>query len=424
MDMEQSEAPKPDDFRKKIYEEATTHLGKLMENPKDAKANSELEKLNKQIKEQNLKDRLPKKDLQKFVIQIPTFAANFEMAQPYVKALDKNPADGIARKKLTNINDVLRQLNELHGYPETWLIAIRDPDPNGAESSEAAESSGAAASPNADKAGQSSTEDGVKTKAADRAGQTSTKVGVKTKVGVPIPDESDGRTSLGKVEVVRKAGFGSRVIVNRGTDTNPYFEIYPGAEFGKGVAKEWLEEGIYGSKDLPRNTAAKDMRIYGRVKVKKTSQRSVNKTARTQSEIQYYLIEVLEENYVSTRSALSGMKGLSPAKLRRVDAQLDIQNEQLLAELDQCRENNEHPDTGEQLTKADIKKMPWLLADVMIKTEDDDDDDDEEEDNDDDEDIENIVPQRTGLKRNVQPEAASRTPEASGTSRDSVESEL
>ncbi len=292
-------------------------------------------------------------------------------------------------------------MNERHGYPETWLIATRDPDPNGAESS------GAAASQNADKAGQASTKAGVKTNG-----------GVKTKVGVPIPDESDGRTSLGKVEVVRKAGFGSRVIVNRGTDVNPYFDIYPGADFGKGVAKEWLEEGIYESKDLPRNTAAKDMRIYGRVKVKKTNQQRINKTARTQSEIQYYLIEALGGYYQSTRSALSGMKGLSPAKLRRIDAQLDVQNEQLLAELDRYRENNEHPDTGEQLTNADIKKMPWLSPDVIITTEDDDDDEE------DDEDIENIVPQRTGLKRNAQREAASRTPEASGTSRDSVESDI
>ncbi len=44
------------------------------------------------------------------------------------------------------------------------------------------------------------------------------------------------------------------------------------------------------------------------------------------------------------------MKGLSPAKLKRIDAQLDRQNEQLLAEVNECRERKEHPDTGEQLT--------------------------------------------------------------------------
>jgi len=150
---------------------------------------------------------------------------------------------------------------------------------------------------------------------------------VKTKVDVFIPDESDGRTSLGKVEVIRKADFGSRVIVERGTDMNSHFEIYSGAGFGKEVAKEWVEEGMYGSEDLPRDTAAKNMRIYGRVKVKKTNQRGVNKTARTQSEIQYYLIKMLKKQYVSTRSALSEMKELSPAKLKHINAQLNRQNE-------------------------------------------------------------------------------------------------
>ncbi len=63
MEIVQSKVLKPNDFRKKIYEEAITYLVKLMENPKDAGAKLGLEKLNKQIKEQNLKDRLLKKNL-------------------------------------------------------------------------------------------------------------------------------------------------------------------------------------------------------------------------------------------------------------------------------------------------------------------------------------------------------------------------
>ena len=208
--------------------------------------------------------------------------------------------------------------------------------------------------------------------------------------------------------------------MNRGTEGNPYFNIYPGAEFGKGVAKEWLEDETYECKDLPKDTTAKQMTIYGRVKVKKTSCKRENNSKRTQSEIQYYLIKVRGEDYISTRSALSGMKGLSPAKLRRIDAQLDRQNEQLLAELDQYREKNEHPDTGEQLASADIERMPWLSLDAIPKTKDEDN-----EEGDEDEDVGNIVPQRTGLKRNPKPKIASRTPEASGTTkRDSFESEL
>ncbi len=100
------------------------------------------------------------------------------------------------------------------------------------------------------------------------------------------------------------------------------------------------------------------MQIHERVKVKKTRSKRINKTARTQSEIQYYLIKVLNTDYISIRSTLSGMKGLSSVKLKRIDAQLNRQNEQLLAKLDQCREKNEHSDIGEQLTNDDIEKMP------------------------------------------------------------------
>lgn len=351
-----------------------------------------------------LLDKLPKKDLENFLIQVDTFIANFELAKVYCESLDMDPADDIARDKIININKILDHLNERHGYPRTWLITLPPlPGTNGAGSA-AAESSRAAESSGAEESSEA-----AKPKAADQAGQASTKGGVKTKVGVSIPDESDGLTSLGKVVFVRKAGFGSRVIVNRGTDVNPYFETHPGADFGKGVAKEWLEDGMYECEDLPKDTKANQMQIYGRVTVKRTDRKRANKTARTRSEIQYYMIKVLEQDYVSTRSALSGMKGLSPAKLKRIDAQLDRQNEQLLVELDQCRENNEHPDTGEQLTEDDIEKMPWLSPDAIFETKDKEDDDEEEED----EAVGNIVPQRTGLKRSPKPKTASRTPEAS-----------
>lgn len=357
MKLNQSEASRPDDFRTKIYEEATTHLRKLMENLKNAEAKSNLKKLNKQITKQNFKNRLSKKNLQNFIIEIFILTINFEMARPYLKALEKNPADEIARRKLININNVLRQLNERHEYSETWVITIEDSDSNEAESSKAAESFEAAASQNVNK-----------------ARQTFTKDGVKIKVNVLILDESDGRTSLGKVKVIRKAGFGSRVIVKRETDMNSYFEIYSGAGFGKEVAKEWVKEGMYEFEDLPRDTAAKNMRIYGRVKVKKTNQRRVNKIARTQSEIQYYLIKMLKKQYVSIRSALSEMKELSSVKLKHINAQLNRQNEKLFAELDQCRANNVHPNIEEQLTSHDIEEMSWLSSNVIFWTKNKDDD--------------------------------------------------
>lgn len=380
MRSEQGGALQPDAFHVEIYGKAVEHLGKLMEDPWDEEAKSEMKKLNDLIREHNRQEKLPRESN---VIRVDTFVANFELALGARGILNGNPAQEAARKKLTTINEMLDQLNQQQGYPREWQIPI--PPRSGTDGAgSAAESSGAAASRAGNRPG-------------NRAQQTSTsRGGVKTRVSVPIPDESDGRTSLGMVVHVRKVGnTGSRVIVNRGTEENPYFEIHPGGTFGKGVAQEWLTSNLYSFDNLPSNITAKEMTLYGRVMVERTSQGRRNKTARTQSQITYYLIAARGNKFVSPRSKLAGMKGMSPVKLNRLDAQLDSQNEQLRAELDACRENNEHPDTGEQLTNSDIQEMPWLSK---FETQDRDDSEDEDDD-DGDGDTGITIPQRTGLKR-------------------------
>ena len=107
-----------------VYDKVTPYLGKLMEDPKDARAKAELGVLNKEIIEQNLKDRLPKKELQNFLINVPHFTSNFELAKKYFEALAKDLANIIAREKLTNINRSLEKVNKLRGYPKSWLITI------------------------------------------------------------------------------------------------------------------------------------------------------------------------------------------------------------------------------------------------------------------------------------------------------------
>jgi len=57
--------------------------------------------------------------------------------------------------------------------------------------------------------------------------------------------------------------------VNRGIEENPFFNIYPGADFRKGVAKEWEKDRIYKCEDLPKGITATEMIIYRRVKVKR-----------------------------------------------------------------------------------------------------------------------------------------------------------
>jgi len=119
MKIEQSEASKSDDLCQQIYEKVTSYLRKLMKNFKNAEATSELNKLNKQIKKQNLKDKLSKKDLKNFFIQILTFVVNFELTKDYRESVVKNSADDIAREKINNINNILNQLNERHEYFRT-----------------------------------------------------------------------------------------------------------------------------------------------------------------------------------------------------------------------------------------------------------------------------------------------------------------
>jgi len=90
---------------------------------------------------------------------------------------------------------------------------------------------------------------------------------------------------------------------------------------------------MYKCEDLSKNTKVNQMQIYKRVTIKRIDRKRANKIARIWSEIQYYIIKVLEQDYVNTRSTLSEIKSLNLAKLKRIDAQLNRQNEQLLVKL-------------------------------------------------------------------------------------------
>jgi len=406
MKVEQSES-KPDDFCKQIYEQATSHLGKLMNDLDNKVAQLELGKLNEQIKQRNVKNKLPKNNLDDFLINVLMFIANFKNAKRFIEALKKNSTDNIAREKLIKINQHMNLVNEQRSYLRKWLIIISPhSDTNAAEfGSETSEESFRPA------------ED---IKVIKKGGQAFIKDDVKTKVSVSIPDESDGRTSFGKVVIVRSAGFDSRVIVNRETDMNPYYDIHPGTTFGKGVARQWLNEETYEIANSSNDIAAGELKICGRVKVAHTATTLLKRVERQdqgRNNICYYFIEVRGESYLSIRTALSGMKRVSLVKLKRIDAALNRQTEMLLEKLNQCRENNEHPDIEEKLTNDDIKDMSWLVFEATLNNEN-------EKSDADDEDIDNLVPSVTGLKRDPKPTAPSDTESASENSGNSIESEL
>ncbi len=406
MKVEQSE-PKSDDFCKQIYEQATSHLGKLMNDLDNKVAQLELGKLNEQIKQRNVKNKLSKNNLDDFLINILMFIANFKNAKRFIEALKKNSTDNIAREKLIKINQHMNLVNEQRDYLRKWLIIISShSDTNAAEfGSETSEES------------FRSTED---IKVIKKDGQAFIKDDVKTKVSVSIPDESDDRTSFEKVVIVRSADFDSRVIVNREIDMNSYYDIHSEATFGKEVARQWLNEKTYEIANPSNDIAAGELKICERIKVAHiatTLLKRVERQSQSRNNICYYFIEVREESYLSIRTALSEMKRVSLVKLKRIDAALNRQTEMLLEKLNQCRENNEHPNIEEKLINDDIKDMSWLVFEATLNNEN-------EKSDANDEDIDNLVPSVTGLKRDSKSTASSDTKSVSENSGNSIESEL
>lgn len=153
------------------------------------------------------------------------FIANFKNAKRFNKALKKNLIDNIAREKLIKINQHINLVNKQRGYSRTQLIII----PSYLDTNVARFES------RTNKELFRSTKD---TKVIKKDDQASSKDGVKIKVSVPISNKLDDRTSFGKVVIFKSVSFGSRVIVNRETNMNPYYDIYFGAAFKKEVAQQ------------------------------------------------------------------------------------------------------------------------------------------------------------------------------------------
>jgi hypothetical protein len=82
---------------------------------------------------------------------------------------------------------------------------------------------------------------------------------------------------------VKKTEYDSRVIMNRDTKKNSFFEIYFETDFEKEIVKKWLKHEIYKFESLSKSTTIKSMTIYERVKIKNTNAISFNKFKRIQN---------------------------------------------------------------------------------------------------------------------------------------------
>ncbi|KIW09709.1 hypothetical protein PV08_12052 [Exophiala spinifera] len=130
----------PDEFRMRIYEQATPHVNKLLAKYKDSSSQDEIELLNQKIRGKNEGDRLPNKE--SFLIRTEVLRAiGLEMS--HVKSrLKKNPKDEDAFNQLVSLDKQLKKLCRNNHYPESWRLNIPDDWRQRVEEYEAAEGGG------------------------------------------------------------------------------------------------------------------------------------------------------------------------------------------------------------------------------------------------------------------------------------------
>jgi len=200
MDGVKSILPPPDKFRQEIYSKATPHLKELMKDPDNVEAQATLKEIDEKIKEQNRLENWPK---EMFLINSGAFIGHFKTAKPFVDILKKDPSNASAKEKFDETNSLLRQLNEKHGYPGSWIMNL----PDGAKPKE------------------SETE----TPPTPATKSKSWKPGL-TRKGEPIL-------------AYRNVGRGHQFIVQTGTKENPLYDLRSGAEVGHKAGDGYLNMG-------------------------------------------------------------------------------------------------------------------------------------------------------------------------------------
>ena len=179
-----------------------------------------------------------------------------------------------------------------------------------------------------------------------------------------MPQQPMYFTPWGIVTGVMPAGTGSRVLVNAGTPNLPRYFLYPGAVFGKRVAKQWLTN-IQLTSVMERENAI--LRLWTDI-------------ARVD-----YMVEVMANS--GSRNAICYVhlvykENNSQPQLRKEECQtktgfFNIANKEQgnmmlrqVAQADEeaargwalCKTANLHPETRLPLTDQEKEQMPWLTS--------------------------------------------------------------
>lgn len=118
---EEGEEMKPDSFRLGIYKEATPWVRKLLADPRDSSAKSEIESLNKRINKQNKKDGLNKGE---FCISVNVLRSIGMEAGVAAKSLEKEPNDKRAKELQEKLEKQFEKTIRINSYPREWLDCL------------------------------------------------------------------------------------------------------------------------------------------------------------------------------------------------------------------------------------------------------------------------------------------------------------
>jgi len=179
-----------------------------------------------------------------------------------------------------------------------------------------------------------------------------------------MPQQPAYFTQWGIVTGVMPAANGSRVLVNAGTKNLPRYFIYPGAVFGKRVAKNWLDNALLTSVMQRANAVQRLWTDIARVDYMV----EVMANSGSRNAIGYVHLVYKENNSQphlrkeewQTKSGFFSIanKQQGDMMLRRIAEQ----DEQAARGWALCKTANIHPETRLPLTDQEKEEMPWLTS--------------------------------------------------------------
>ena len=191
---------------------------------------------------------------------------------------------------------------------------------------------------------------------------------------VPTSDNPE-ITRYGKVEQVRRCGFGYRIIVNQGTEQKPLMKAITSSFLRRGLAKQLYDMKPNESLSIKGRKGDQVKEVMWMVEFPEPERKlGIDGVLRSKREpVRLWGITWKAEfaqgrpsNDVITHSDMCYLFGKRWATDEMI--QLKLRNQKNAAWFEQLKAKGLHPDTKQPLTEADKRSHPWLAADIVPST--------------------------------------------------------